>query len=295
MLPTFRPDKGMKIRIPEQFRAWVDNLAEVTNIDIKDFKTYLDALRKRHDYFHSAGCRVSDHDLNWLTADPYTEQEIVALFNKVRGGGEPDLAEAMKFEAAMMHYFAEMDHEKNWTQQIHYGAMRNNNSRLFKKYGPDAGCDSIGNLTVANALSRLLDRLDEVERLPKTILYNSNPADNELMATLLGNFQGGTTRARLQYGSGWWFMDQLNGMTRQMETLSNMGLFATFVGMVTDSRSFLSYTRHEYFRRLLCNILGGDIEAGLIPRDFDLVGDMVKDICYINAAGYFGFNLPTKV
>jgi glucuronate isomerase len=292
MLPTFRPDKGMAVESPETFNAWVDKLAQIAKVDIKNFASYLTALRRRHDFFHQIGCRLSDHGLETIYAEPYTDSEIVAIFNKVRSGSTLTLEEILKFKSVMLHHFAVMDFEKGWTQQIHYGAIRNNNTRMFQKLGPDTGFDSIGDLPVAKVLSQFMDRLEQNNQLPKTILYNLNPADNEIMATMLGNFQGGGIRGKIQFGSGWWFLDQLHGMTQQIEALSNMGLLAAFVGMLTDSRSFLSYTRHEYFRRLLCNILGQEMESGLLPKDFSLLGGMVKDICYNNAARYFGFNLP---
>ena len=191
----------------------------------------------------------------------------------------------------MLHEFARMDHAAGWTQQFHYGVIRNNNSRLFEALGPDTGFDSIGDFEVAKSITKLLDRLDRESTLARTILYNINPRDNELLATMLGNFQDGLTPGKMQLGSGWWFLDQLDGMTRQIEAISQLGLLRRFVGMLTDSRSFLSYTRHEYFRRLLCNILGQDIANGRLPNDLPLVGQLVQDVSYNNAAGYFGFEL----
>jgi glucuronate isomerase len=291
MLPTFRPDKGMAIESPSAFNAWVDKLAEVADVDIHHFDSFMTAIRKRHDFFHAAGCRLSDHGLETVYAEDYTDQEIASIFTRVRNGRMPDSDEILKFKSAMLYHFAGMDAEKGWTQQIHYGAMRNNNSRMFKKLGPDTGFDSIGDWPVAKSLSRFLDRLDEQGKLPKTILYNLNPRDNELIATMLGNFQG-EIPGKIQFGSGWWFLDQMDGMTRQIEALSQLGMLSSFVGMLTDSRSFLSYTRHEYFRRILCAIFGRDIERGLVPNDMKLVGGIVADICYHNAARYFGFALP---
>jgi glucuronate isomerase len=292
VLPTYRPDKGMAVESPKQFNAWVDKLAQMANVDVKNFNSYLEAFRKRQEFFHRLGCRLSDHGLETLYAHEYTDSEIAAIFAKVRSGRELDMDEILKFKSAMLYHFAVMDHEKGWTQQIHYGAMRNNNTRMFEKLGPDTGFDSIGDWPVAKPLSRFLDRLDRTNQLPKTILYNLNPRDNELIATMLGNFQGGGIAGKIQFGSGWWFLDQMDGMTRQIEALSQLGMLAAFVGMLTDSRSFLSYTRHEYFRRILCGILGRDMERGLIPNDLELVGQMVADISYHNAARYFGFNLP---
>jgi glucuronate isomerase len=292
MLPTFRPDKGMAVDSAQTFNTWVDRLAQAANVEIKDFESYLAALRNRHDFFHSLGCRLSDHGVETAYAAKYTDHEISGIFKRVRAGKEPAGDEVLRFKSAMMYHFAVMDHEKGWTQQIHYGAMRNNNTRMFRLLGPDTGFDSIADLPVAVPLSRFLDRLDHEGKLPKTILYNLNPRDNELIATMLGNFQGDNIRGKIQFGSGWWFLDQLDGMTRQIEALSNLGMLSAFIGMLTDSRSFLSYTRHEYFRRLLCNILGQEIDSGLLPKDMALAGSMVKNICYHNAARYFGFNLP---
>ncbi len=292
VLPTWRPDKGMAVESPATFNAWVDKLAERANVDVKDFTSYLDAIRIRHDFFHRMGCRLSDHGIETVYAEDYTDNEIAAIFNKIRGGKNLNGDEIIKFKSAMLYHFAIMDHERDWTQQIHYGAMRNNNTRMFKILGPDTGFDSIGDCPVAKPLSRFLDRLDYTNQLPKTILYNLNPRDNELIATMLGNFQGPGVPGKIQFGSGWWFLDQLDGMTRQIEALSQLGMLSAFVGMLTDSRSFLSYTRHEYFRRLLCSILGRDMERGLVPNNMDMIGQMVADISYHNAARYFGFNLP---
>ncbi|HID78262.1 MAG TPA: glucuronate isomerase [Planctomycetaceae bacterium] len=291
VLPTFRPDRALAVESPAAFNAWVEKLAEAADVDIRDFDSFLEALRKRHDFFHSMGCRLSDHGLDTFHAEPYTDQEIRAAFQRVRQGSvlEPD--QSRKFKSAMLYEFAVMDHEKGWTQQFHFGALRNANSRQFEALGPDTGFDSIGDLPVAESLCRFLDRLERDGRLTKTILYNINPAWNEVTATMLGNFQDGTVPGKMQYGSGWWFLDQKDGMERQLETLSNQGLLSLFVGMLTDSRSFLSYTRHEYFRRILCNLLGREMDRGLLPRDFELIGGMVRDICYNNAARYFGFNV----
>lgn len=292
VLPTFRPDKGMMIEIPATFNAWVERLAQAAETTIRNFTDFLEAIRKRHEFFHKLGCRLSDHGIETVYAEPYTDAEITSIFDKVRAGKVPTAGEVLKFKSAMLYHFAVMDAERGWTQQIHYGALRNNNSRMFKQLGPDTGFDTIGDWPVAVPLARFLDRLDSEGRLPRTILYNLNPRDNELVAAMLGNFQGPGVRGKIQFGSGWWFLDQIDGMTRQIEALSNLGMLRAFVGMLTDSRSFLSYTRHEYFRRLLCDILGRDMERGLIPRDFGLVGQMVRDISYNNAATYFGFGLP---
>lgn len=291
VLPTFRPDKAMAVESPEQFNAWVDRLAEASGVDIKDFDSFLEAIRRRHDFFHAAGCRLSDHGPETFYAEEYTESEVQAVFRRIRRGNDLRPEEILKFKSAMLHEFALLDHEKGWTQQFHFGAMRSTNTRMLKMLGPDTGFDSIGDFEVARPLARFLDRLDRDDRLAKTILYNLNPADNDLTATMIGNFQDGSRPGKMQFGSGWWFLDQKDGMEKQLNSLSNQGLLSRFVGMLTDSRSFLSYTRHEYFRRILCNLLGAEIEQGLLPRDIVLVGSMVQDICYNNAAEYFGFDL----
>jgi len=292
VLPAFRPDQAMIVGSPQAFNSWVDKLAEVSNLDVKDdFPTFLEAIRQRHDFFHSMGCRLSDHGVETFYSDDYTESEINAIFRRLRRGNELRGAEMLKFKSVMLYEFALMDHEKGWAQQYHFGALRNNNTRFFNAVGPDAGFDSIGDFDQARPMSKFLDRLDFDNRLAKTVFYNINPAESDLVATMLGNFQDGTTAGKMQFGSGWWFMDQKQGMENQLNTLSNQGLLSRFVGMLTDSRSFLSYTRHEYFRRILCNLLGTEIEQGLLPDDVELIGAMVKDICYHNAVNYFGFEL----
>jgi glucuronate isomerase len=289
VLPTWRPDKAMAVENPAAFNAYLDKLGAAADVDIKDFAALRQALRVRQDFFASLGCRLSDHGLDTIYAEDYTETDAAAIFAKVRGGSALAPEEAAKFKSAMLHEFAVLDAEKGWTQQFHIGALRNNSTRLFAQLGPDIGCDSIGDVPIAQPLSKFLARLDQDGKLAKTILYNLNPRDNEVYATMIGNFQDGSVPGKIQWGSGWWFMDQLDGMTRHIEALSQLGLLSRFVGMLTDSRSFLSYTRHEYFRRLLCNILGTDMQRGLIPNDYRLVGGMVEDICYRNARQYFGF------
>jgi glucuronate isomerase len=232
---------------------------------------------------------LSDHGVETILAEDYTEAEIEKIFSKVRKGGTLTKEEVVKFQSCMLYEFGIMDHSRGWTQQFHIGALRNNNTRLFKKLGPDTGFDSIGDFDIARPLSRLLDRLDMENKLSKTILYNLNPRDNELMATMIGNFQDGSVPGKMQYGSGWWFLDQKDGMEKQMQALSNLGLLSRFVGMLTDSRSYLSYSRHEYFRRTLCNLLGNDVENGEIPYDMELLGSMVENICFNNAKAYFNF------
>ncbi|MEI6234920.1 MAG: glucuronate isomerase [Planctomycetota bacterium] len=291
VLPTFRPDKGMAVESAAGFNVWVDKLAAASNTHIADWKSYIDAIRQRHDYFHSLGGRLSDHGLETAYAEDYTEWEVRNIFAKIRRGYELSSCEILKFKSAMLYEFGVMDCEKNWTQQFHIGALRNNNTRLLGALGPDTGFDSMGDWPVAQALSRFLNRLDSENKLARTILYNNNPKDNDVLATMTGNFQDGTIPGKLQFGSGWWFLDQLDGMTKQIESLSNIGLLSRFVGMITDSRSFLSYTRHEYFRRLLCNIIGDEIERGILPRDMKLIGGMVRNICFDNAKNYFGMEL----
>lgn len=292
--PTWRPDKAMAVEDPDAFMSYVDKLEASAEMSISSLDDFREAITRRHAAFHAAGCRLSDHGLETVYAVPYTESEIAGDFLKVRSGKALSEEAVLRFKSAMLFEFAVMDAEKDWTQQFHLGAMRNNNSRMFNLLGPDTGFDSISDAECARPLSRLLDRLDSGGKLARTILYNLNPRDNELLATMLGNFQEGSVPGKMQLGSGWWFLDQMDGMQRQMEALSQLGLLSRFVGMLTDSRSFLSYTRHEYFRRILCNMLGSDMERGLIPKDMNLVSCMVKDICYNNAARYFGFGLPEK-
>jgi glucuronate isomerase len=287
VLPTWRPDKGMAVEDGATMNAWIEKLQRAADTDIVDFASYLDAIRKRHAYFHENGCRVSDHGLDTAYAEDYTEQEIAAIFDKIRAGNELDMSEQLKFKSAMLYEFAIMDADAGWVQQFHFGAIRSNSTRMFKAIGPDTGFDSMGDLEIAKPLSKFLDSLDIDNKLAKTILYNLNPRDNELMATMAGNFQGGGIAGKMQWGSGWWFLDQKDGMEKQINALSNLGLLSQFIGMLTDSRSFLSYPRHEYFRRILCNILGNDVEDGLLPKDMKLLGQMVENICFNNADNYF--------
>jgi glucuronate isomerase len=287
VLPTFRPDKAMAVENLDSFLVWMKKLEEVSGISVKNYSDFIEAIRKRHNYFHLCGCRLSDHGIETAYAEDYNQSEIDAIFNKILKKLELNIHEILQFKSALMYEFGIMDFETGWVQQLHLGALRNNNSRMFRTLGPDTGWDSIGNFTEASALAKYLDRLDIQNKLTKTIIYNLNPADNELMAAMIGNFQDGTIPGKLQYGSGWWFLDQKTGMEKQMNALSNLGLLSRFVGMLTDSRSFLSYPRHDYFRRVLCNCLGDEIEKGLIPADFDLVGQMVKNISYGNARDYF--------
>ncbi|WP_223581355.1 glucuronate isomerase [Sphingobacterium sp. GVS05A] len=289
MLPAFRPDKAMNADNIAALNRYIDELERVSNRQITDLQDYLNALKSRHDFFAANGCKVSDHGLEQIYAEDYTEQEIKDIFDKIRSKKEISPIENLKFKSAMLIYFAEWDYEKGWVQQYHIGPLRNNNARMHRLIGPDTGWDSIGDFSQGRALSKFLNKLDNENKLTKTILYNLNPADNELFATMIGNFNDGSVKGKIQFGSAWWFLDQKDGMTKQINTLSNMGLLSRFVGMLTDSRSFLSFPRHEYFRRLLCNIFGQDIENGEIPNDIQWVGKIVQDISYNNAKEYFDF------
>jgi glucuronate isomerase len=291
LFPTWRPDKALGVEDAATWNAWVDQLAAAANADIKSYDDLLGALRKRHDFFHETGCRASDHGLERLYADDYTEADVRGAFDAARARRAVPADQAARYKSALLHEMARWDHARGWVQQFHVGALRNNNTRLLKTLGPDTGFDSMGDFEQARPLSRFLDRLDQTDQLAKTILYNNNPRDNELLATMIGNFQDGSVPGKMQFGSAWWFMDQKEGMERQIEALSNMGLLSRFVGMVTDSRSFLSYPRHEYFRRLLCNLLGKDAENGLIPMDRDLLARLVRDVCFFNARNYMGLEL----
>ncbi|UOG76550.1 glucuronate isomerase [Hymenobacter tibetensis] len=294
VLPTFRADKAMTPEDATSYNHYLDKLGEAAAVDIRTYYDLQTALRLRHDYFAALGCRLSDHGLEQIYAADYTEAEINDIFAKVRGGEELTASEVLQFKSAMLVFLAEMDWEKGWTQQYHLGALRNNNSRMLRELGPDTGWDSIGDFPQGRALSRFLDRLDGQDKLAKTIIYNLNPADNELIATMIGNFNDGSVAGKVQFGSGWWFLDQKDGMEKQINALSNMGLLSRFVGMLTDSRSFLSYPRHEYFRRILCNIIGNDVENGELPDDMELLGTIVQNICYGNAKAYFGFDTVTE-
>lgn len=288
VLPAFRPDKAMAVENTEAFNTYLVKLEAVSRKDIIRFHDFLDALKMRHDYFAEMGACMSDHGLEEAYAEDYTDMDIEVIFNRVRSGKTLEMKEVRQFKSAMLVYFGTWNWEKNWTQQFHLGPFRNNNTRMLKQMGPDTGWDSMGDLPQGRALSKFLDRLDSGNQLAKTILYNVNPADNELFATMIGNFNDGSIAGKVQWGSAWWFLDQKDGMERQLNALSNMGLLSRFVGMLTDSRSFLSFPRHEYFRRILCNLLGQDIENGELPADYEWIGKVVQDVCYNNAKGYFG-------
>ncbi|MFQ5445310.1 MAG: glucuronate isomerase [Saprospiraceae bacterium] len=288
MLPTFRPDKAVLIE-NEGFTGYMEKLGEAADISISTLQDLLNALQKQVDFFHKNGCRLSDHGLEQAYAEDFTEQEVDVIFKKRMSGRQVERQEALKFMSALLFHLGKMYHEKGWAQQFHLGALRNNNARLLENLGSDAGCDSIGDKEQAQPLSNFLKLLDRKDKLPKTILYNLNPRDNEVFATMAGNFNDDAMPGKMQYGAAWWFLDQLDGMEKQINTLSNMGLLSRFVGMLTDSRSFLSFPRHEYFRRLLCNIFGKDVERGHLPDDMEWIGKVVQGVCYINAKNYFGF------
>lgn len=289
ILPAYRPDKAMNVDDVVTFNNYVSKVEAAADVAVSTYDDYLKALKKRHDFFASMDCRVSDHGLEIIYAEDFTDAEIRRIFEKIRGGSALDHAENIKFKSAMLLEFGRWDCEKGWVQQYHLGALRNNNSRMMRQLGPDTGWDSIGDFPQSRALARFLDRLDSSNELAKTILYNLNPSDNELMATMIGNFNDGSAPGKIQFGSGWWFLDQKDGMIRQLNALSNMGLLSRFVGMLTDSRSFMSYPRHEYFRRILCDLLGTEVENGELPDDTAWLGGMVQDICYNNAKNYFGW------
>lgn len=286
--PTFRADKLMAVGAPAVFNSWADTLAARAGIDVNSLSALLDALDRRHAFFHSIGGRLSDHGLESLPDADCSRAEAGAIFDHVRAGRAASPADTAKWVWFIMVYLGQLDAKRGWTKQLHLGALRNNNSRLLKRLGADAGVDSIGDFPQARALSRYLDALDRDNQLPKVVLYNNNPADNYVFAAMIGNFQDGSIPGKIQFGSGWWFLDQKEGMEWQINALSQLGLLSKFVGMLTDSRSFLSYPRHEYFRRILCSLLGADVEAGLIPTDEATLGKLVTDICHGNAVNYFG-------
>ncbi len=287
--PTFRPDRALDVDQPDVFNRWVDRLAAAADVDIVRFPDFLNALGRRHQDFHDLGGRLSDHGLAYCPGLPANDRAAAATFDQVRAGQPADAEATTAFRSHMMHVFGRLDAEKGWTKQLHLGARRNARTRALQTWGRDGGYDSIGDWPQVEALGAYLDRLDQDDALPKMIIYNVNPADNYALATMAGNFQDGSLAGKIQFGSGWWFLDQKEGMEWQLNALSNTGLLAHFIGMTTDSRSFMSYPRHEYFRRVLCNLLGRDMERGELPDRDDLVGGLVEDVCYRNASRYFGF------
>ena len=290
VLPTWRPDKAMAVENLETYNNYIAELEKATNLNIDNFHVLLEALAKRQNYFAENGCRASDHGLETFYARDYKDSEITLIFLKIRKGKWLDKEEILKFKSAMLYHFAVMDHSKGWAQQFHIGAIRNNNTKMFRKLGPDTGYDAIGDFEVAREMSNFFDRLALENKLAKTIVYNLNPRDNELMVTLAYAYNDGSVPGMMQFGSGWWFLDQKDGMEKQITALSNLGLLSRFIGMLTDSRSFLSYPRHDYFRRILCNMLGRDIENGELPSsETEFIGKMVENISYHNAKAYFSF------
>ena len=287
VVPTFRPDAALGVENPPAFNAWVDKLGQAANLDIQGWRDFLEAMHKRHDHFHAHGCRASDHAWEEPYADDYAERDVERIFQSARQGAIPSPQECRVFKSAVMVELARMNAERKWVQQLHIGALRDINSRSMRILGPNTGYDTIGDLPIARPLARFLDRLDSDGQLPKTILYCVNPAHNPVLAAMIGGFSEENIRGKLQFGPAWWFNDQRHGMEEQMRALADMGLLARFVGMATDSRSFLSFPRHEYFRRILCDMLGRGVASGEIPSDFGLLGGMVRDICVNNAAEFF--------
>jgi glucuronate isomerase len=288
--PTFRPDRALQVHLPEKFRSWLADLSATSDTDISCLADFLTALRKRHDDFHALGCRLSDHGLNRCYSDSCTERDAAIIFAKALSS-DVSPEEQSRFASFMMLFFGHLDAEKGWTKQLHLGARRNANSKMMEQLGPDIGADSIGDWRQTDSLGLYLDRLNSDGALPKTIIYNLNPSDNYAIATMVGNFQDGQTAGKIQFGSGWWFLDQKEGMEWQLNALSATGLLSRFVGMVTDSRSFMSFPRHEYFRRILCNLIGRDVEEGLVPDREDLLGAVIENICFKNAQTCLGLDL----
>jgi glucuronate isomerase len=289
VLPAFRPDKALAIHQPEAFRAWLTRLETAADMQIQKVEDLMEALSRRHEFFHSMGCRLSDHGMNHAFAEPCDQKTAAKLFLAALRGQTASPEDCARFGTFMMLFFGHLDASKGWVKQLHLGALRNTNARLLKAAGPDTGFDSIGDFPQATTLARYMDMLDQENALPKTIIYNLNPADNYVFAAMIGNFQDGSVAGKIQFGSGWWFLDQKEGMEWQMNALSNLGLLSRFVGMVTDSRSFMSYPRHEYFRRVLCNLVGRDVENRELPDSDALLGPMIRNICYHNAKAYLNF------
>jgi glucuronate isomerase len=289
VLPTFRPDNAVNTEDPEKFRTYILKLEQASGIEIKSFESLIEALDSRHKFFHETGCRLSDHGIECFCFSVFTASEVDKIFRKLLKGERVSSEETKKYWTAVMLDLCKLNHKRGWTQQFHVGAMRNNNARMFRQMGPDTGWDSIGVPQDAIIMSKFLGALDVTEQLAKTILYNLNPSDNEMMITMAGNFNDGSSAAKVQYGPAWWFLDQKSGMEKHLRDLAALGLLRRFVGMVTDSRNFLSYPRHEYFRRLACNFIGEEVEKGLIPDEEDLLKPLIEGISYRNAKEYIGF------
>lgn len=291
MLPTFRPDKAMNVGDTMGFLVFIEALESSSGTKVKDLNSFMHALLERHNKFHEIGGRLSDHGLSHVPAEPFTKKEVETTFKKLINRKTTSPLDQNKLKSYLLLEFAKMNYHKNWVMQFHIGALRNSSTRLFDQVGKDAGADSIADHKHAQTLSRFLDALDRNNVLPKTILYNLNPSDNEVFASMAGNFNDGSIPGKIQWGAAWWFLDQLDGIEKHINTLSNIGLLSVFIGMLTDSRSFLSFPRHEYFRRLFCNILGNDVKKGWLPNDIELLSGLVKNVCYSNAKNYFGFQV----
>lgn len=289
VFPAFRPDNALRVNQPERFKKWVKSLSDAAGTNATTFKGFLKALKQRHDFFHANGSRLSDHGMNEMPSLDCTEKKAGAIFSAALKGKAASPEDADRFASFLMDFFGVLDADKGWVKQLHLGALRDPNAHIAAKLGADTGCDTIGDFIQAGALARYLDRLARLGKLPKTILYNLNPADTYLFAGMPGSFQDGTVPGKLQYGAAWWFLDQENGIRAQLDALSDLGLLSLFVGMLTDSRSFLSFPRHEYFRRILCDTLGADVESGRLPDRRDWLTNLVADVCYRNAENYFGF------
>ncbi len=287
VLPAFRADKAMAVEDAESYKKYINKLSAASGVDINSYDTLLEALHKQHTAFHNYGCRIADNGLETFTIVNYKTKDLEKIFSKTISNKKITKEETTVFKMAMLHEACKWNNEKGWVQQFHIGALRNNNTRLQKRLGADAGVDSMGDWPVAEAMSAFFDKLDKDDKLAKTVIYNNNPSHNEVYATMVGNFQDGSLAGKLQFGSAWWFLDQKDGMEKQMNVLSNIGLLSRFIGMTTDSRSFLSFSRHEYFRRILCNLIGNDVENGELPSDIKWLGKMIENICYHNAINYF--------
>jgi glucuronate isomerase len=290
VLPSFRPDKGTEIEKGQAFVDWIQKLEKTVGYSIVDFSTLIQALQERHNLFHEVGCRISDHGHANFYGEEYTSDEVNAIFSKALKGELVSVLEINKYKSAVLFELALMNKAKSWTQQFHVGAIRNNNAKMLQDIGPDQGFDSIGDLNMADNMSKFFGKLSQCDGLANTIVYNLNPRDSEMFAAMAANFNDGKVAGKMQYGAAWWFLDQKDGMEKQLNVLSNFGLLSRFVGMVTDSRSFLSFPRHEYFRRILCNVLGDEVEKGELPNNMNLIGNLVEGICYKNAVRYFNFS-----